>query len=95
MDYIPSYCLVDAPLGPLQSSFVLSLLDLVVDFGGLLVVLILMLHRFEYGLMCCLGVFRVLGLRGNVGLVGLGLSFVQSLLGCLGVPPDMSIVQQG
>jgi hypothetical protein len=70
LDYI-----VDVPLGLLQSSFVLSLLDLDGDFDGLRVGLNGMLRRYGFGPGCCLGVFRVLGLRGNVGLVGLRPSF--------------------
>jgi hypothetical protein len=70
LDYI-----VDVPLDLLQSSFVPSLLGLDGDFDGLLVGLSGMLRRYVFGLGCCLGVFRVLGLRGSVGLAGLGLSF--------------------
>jgi hypothetical protein len=65
------------PLDLLQSSFVLSLLDLDDGFGGLLVDLSGMLRRYVFGLGCCLGVFRVLGLIGNGGWAGLGLSFAR------------------
>ena len=51
-----------------------------------------MLRLYEFGLGCCLGVFRVLGLIGSGGLVGLGLSFVRLLLGFLVARPAISLV---
>jgi hypothetical protein len=79
------------PLDLLQSSSFPSLLDLDDDFVGLLVGLSGMLRRYVFGLGYCLGVFRVLGLIGSVGLVGLGLSFARSLLGSLVVRPAVSL----
>lgn len=70
LDYI-----ADVPLDLLRSSFVLSLLDLDDGFGGHLVGLSGMPHRYGFGPGCCLGVFRVLELIGSGGWVELGLSF--------------------
>ena len=67
--------IVDVPLDLLRSSFVPSLLDLDEGFGGHRVGPSGMLHRYAFGLGCCLGVFRVLGLIDSGGWVELGLSF--------------------
>jgi hypothetical protein len=80
------------PLDLLQSSFVPFLLDLDDDFDGLLVGLSGMLRRYVFGLGYCLGVFRVLGPIGSVGLVELGLSFARWLLGFPVVRPVVSSV---